>query len=552
MNRQFFAGVAVITMATVCISPPECCGWTFDPTASIANAYTQYACVGASVSFDGSWSYDNDESGYRIDQWNWTAERLIGGYYTYYSSFSGETATQSFADPGRYRIELEVVDNEYQTGYDYCYVYVIDVVIDTPSSFPAYVAVGTNLALGCTPLGATGGTYSWTKVSGPGAVTFSPSATAEDPTFSANQAGDYTVQVAYSKGGATCSDTSGTIRVVAVTQVISSTTAACVGQNVTFGAQTNPPNCAPYVTVGWYTTPEGNPSMGAGSQFTTKWSTPGTKTATAICGTSNAPKNVAVVGVDKVVKQGTTNEGPLYPGCPGTPVSLEAKPNPPGASFPAGEPHWSIESQPAGASASLNPTYGSATTTVSGLNTWGDYVVRAKCGDSDTGDTITIRFNLINETGYSYFSPDWGSIPDECPPEGDGDGEDSYELDDCDNELEVSCCRSDGSGGDTGNAYRYFYNSGLVSSCPWLYSPENSFNRKIATIEGTSLKYVTKMKHISLSYSWWHKWYEGHIGYYCTMIVIYDCINGSKGIYWRKSSTSPPQDIDEGEYCSGH
>ncbi|MCK4373827.1 MAG: hypothetical protein KAX19_00820, partial [Candidatus Brocadiae bacterium] len=89
----------------------------------------------------------------------------------------------------------------------------VDVEIHTPATFPAYVCLDGNLSLGCTvtPAAAGGGTYSWSKVTGPGNVTFTPSASAEDPSFSADAAGTYTVKVEYTKGGTTCSDTSGNI-----------------------------------------------------------------------------------------------------------------------------------------------------------------------------------------------------------------------------------------------------------------------------------------------------------------------------------------------------
>ena len=95
-------------------------------------------------------------------------------------------------------------------------VTVMKVEIDTPASFPAYVVKGETLSLGCsvTPAGATGGTFSWSKASGPGNVTFSPSASSEDPTFSADTAGTYTVKVQYTKGGSTAEDTSGDIVVL--------------------------------------------------------------------------------------------------------------------------------------------------------------------------------------------------------------------------------------------------------------------------------------------------------------------------------------------------
>ncbi len=94
----------------------------------------------------------------------------------------------------------------------------IGLEIDTPASFPAYVCVDGSLSLGSTvtPGAAGGGTYSWSKESGPGNVTFTPNATAEDPSFSADATGTYTVKVEYTKGATTCSDTSGNIVVIQV------------------------------------------------------------------------------------------------------------------------------------------------------------------------------------------------------------------------------------------------------------------------------------------------------------------------------------------------
>ena len=96
-------------------------------------------------------------------------------------------------------------------------VWVVAVDIDTPATFPAYLVVDENLALGSTvtPVAAQGGTYAWTKVTGPGTVTFGTS-TSEDPTFSADAAGEYTVKVEYTIGDLTVDDTSGTIYVMEV------------------------------------------------------------------------------------------------------------------------------------------------------------------------------------------------------------------------------------------------------------------------------------------------------------------------------------------------
>jgi len=56
--------------------------------------------------------------------------------------------------------------------------------------------------------------------------------------------------------------------------------------------------------------------------------------------------DVDSIEVAKVVKDGTTDEGPIYV-CPNGTVDLEAVPDP-GSTFPAGEPTWEITSYPAG------------------------------------------------------------------------------------------------------------------------------------------------------------------------------------------------------------
>ncbi len=118
---------------------------------------------------------------------------------------------------------------------------------------------------------------------------------------------------------------------------------------------------------------------------------------------------VYVVEVDKVVKSGTADEGPLYVCLNGT-VDLQAKPNPAGASFPTGEPHWSIENQPSRANATLNPSSGSATTTLGNLTKPEDYIVKAKCGNSDTGDSITVTVvevaSLLPDEGTEFDDGD--------------------------------------------------------------------------------------------------------------------------------------------------
>jgi len=99
-------------------------------------------------------------------------------------------------------------------------IVVMQVEIDTPPSFPAYVCVDGNLDLGCTltPAGITGGTFTWSKVTGPGNVPFTPNGTAgaDDTVFSADTAGTYTVKVEHTKEGVSCGDASGNIVVMQV------------------------------------------------------------------------------------------------------------------------------------------------------------------------------------------------------------------------------------------------------------------------------------------------------------------------------------------------
>jgi len=194
-------------------------------------------------------------------------------------------------------ITVRATDLELSNCYDEAIINInnvdIGVDIDTPS-FPAYIEFGNTLQLDCTPSGVLTGSYNWTKASGPGVVTFSDPHI-KNPTFSASQPGYYTVIVDYTVGDTIVSDISGTIGYVSVTNVISSADYTCIDDNVSFIAITDPLNCAHLVTMTW--SGGGTPETGSGSQFTTNWSTAGTKTVTATCGTSSAQKNVDIVSI---------------------------------------------------------------------------------------------------------------------------------------------------------------------------------------------------------------------------------------------------------------
>jgi hypothetical protein len=115
---------------------------------------------------------------------------------------------------GNYVIKAQCGDSD--TG-DSVTIYVMTVEIDEPepSEFPKYIGVDSSLTLKAklTPSSATGGTFTWSKVTGPGSVTFSPNGESENTTsFSSSTVGSYTVKVEYTIDGVTCdSDSSGTI-----------------------------------------------------------------------------------------------------------------------------------------------------------------------------------------------------------------------------------------------------------------------------------------------------------------------------------------------------
>ncbi len=159
-------------------------------------------------------SLDSSYTGQGGGSYHWTK---VSGPGTVTFSPSAYTADPSFSanQAGTYRVKVEYTEGGTTVDDTSGYIYVtdVDVEIDSPSSSPAYVAQGSTLPLACTSEGLGGGSYHWSKVSGPGTVTFSPSAYAEDPSFSAGTTGNYTVKVAYTEAGITADDTTGTITV---------------------------------------------------------------------------------------------------------------------------------------------------------------------------------------------------------------------------------------------------------------------------------------------------------------------------------------------------
>jgi hypothetical protein len=120
---------------------------------------------------------------------------------------------------------------------------------------------------------------------------------------------------------------------------------------------------------------------------------------------------VNVVDVDKVVKQGTTDEGALYV-CVGEDVNLEALPDPCGASFPEGEPTWQVLIKPPGSSPTLTPPHGNTTTTLSGLSLPGYYFVKAKCC-TGIGDVIPVIAVDVGSIEINYSGSNWDDVTDQ-------------------------------------------------------------------------------------------------------------------------------------------
>ena len=203
-----------------------------------------------------------------------------------------------------------------------------------------------------------------------------------------SSSGIYDVYVYASSAGGS-DDAHSYVYAVAVTQVVSSTSAACVGQNVTFGALTNPPNCASYVTVTW--SGGQNPATGSGSQWTTNWTTPGPKTVIATCGSSSAQKNVTVVKVDKLQYNDpdtgyTDVSGTMYVH-KGTAVTFKAIPDPCNASWPSGKPIWGGTAGASGTGETKAVAFNTLSSTLSDYKT-----VTAECGNTVSANVIVYDF----------------------------------------------------------------------------------------------------------------------------------------------------------------
>jgi hypothetical protein len=168
--------------------------------------------------------------------------------------------------------------------------------------------------------------------------------------------------------------------------------------------------------------------------------------------------------------------------------------------------------------------------------------------DFTVGKICDCWSSFENETDWIPYPDPENKIPDHCY-HNLCDGEDATFYDDCRNELEVSCAQADGTGGDTGCAYRYFYNNNLISSCTW-YNGVNHWWYKVADTGG--LMVFTKAKHITADPDNYDG--EGCYGYYDSIITFYNCLTGTTDRYLVRNRDHMPMDLNDGEIhesCQG-
>jgi len=126
MNRRLLTG-AFILMSVFFIAGKSY-AWNQPPVADInysITPYEQWVCVGTDVPLNGDWSYDTD--GY-IVTWQWDVW-YHNGEWTKIDTKYGEVTSYVVSDPGSYRFNLRVRDNdgEWCDYPDLCYVYVVEV-----------------------------------------------------------------------------------------------------------------------------------------------------------------------------------------------------------------------------------------------------------------------------------------------------------------------------------------------------------------------------------------------------------------------------------------
>ena len=291
-----------------------------------------------------------------------------------------------------------------------------DVPITTPASFPVSIAKGGTLSLTCSPQPTTGSNYSWAPT-----AHISPATGSASVTFTGSTAGSFSATVQATVSGITVSDTKGLIHVVEVSSLSASwsggssasTLYVPQGTDVALTASKNIAQASwPSGTPSWSVTGGGTVSGSGASVTLTGLSSPGTRTVTANCGTSNKSVTIIVVGVGGLDAQ-STNYGSSTTALSvpiNTLVAVLASPNPTAAEWPANTPTWTLTG-----GGTLSPcfvTHGFATG-LTGMTTPGQRTVTAICGTSQVSVIVNaVGLNSIvtvrRSTWVEELSFRWG------------------------------------------------------------------------------------------------------------------------------------------------
>lgn len=247
-----------------------------DPVACFTGPWEVYC--GDNATFTCT-SYDYESA---ISSRSWSA----GGGTP--STGSGTTFTTKWCTTGTKYVSLTVWDSDCSVGccpnksdsYGRS-VNVLSVTVASVTSDKGAACAGCTITFTATTNPA--GKYGCLEWSGGGTP-----ATGSGQTFTTSWSTAGTKTVTASCCGSSISKP---VTIVEVASVTSDKDETCDGVNVTFTVTTNPPGFGSLVS--W--SGGGTPGTGAGTTFTTKWSTGGTKTVTATCGTSSKSKQITIL-----------------------------------------------------------------------------------------------------------------------------------------------------------------------------------------------------------------------------------------------------------------
>jgi PKD repeat protein len=211
MKRLLYLSAFALTVVFFAAGESHACNAA--PSAVICGDDPCYVGRAVQVHFDGSCSGDVDGS-IVLYEWDLDEDGEFGE-----QGETGVSVSRTYYSAGSYEVELRVKDDDgaYSDPCDSITVHAVTLEVDVPASYPAWVHVGHSLALGCTVTPSDlGGSYHWSQEIGPGTMTFSPSESDDDPSFSADKRGVYRADVEYTIGDLTLTDGTHNMYVVEV------------------------------------------------------------------------------------------------------------------------------------------------------------------------------------------------------------------------------------------------------------------------------------------------------------------------------------------------